>query len=235
MIIFLPTNFTRKESLIILLGGLTLGAIAVAVSYINRYKSEVFQMELKIFSSSFSDLIFDGRIDKLRYVRHVDRKELIELKKHQDFSPFNNSRFLNSFIDGIESIMIPADVNYGLCAVLSTNYGKIREGIVCETFLSEALDNLLEVNHMCNKNKLNDILSDHQRMMFCHPEISNYNYWDLPYILPFIKLYFLYLYSLENPESARNLDGRDFYRFKVPSKYYYRSGDFFYPIHNYYM
>jgi len=235
MIIFLPTNFTPKESLFILLAGLIFAATIIAVSYIYHYKDEVFQMELKLFSSSFSDLVYDGRIDKLHYVRHVDRKKLIELKKHQDFDPFYDSRFLNGFIDEIGSIMIPDDVNYGLCAVLSTNYDKIREGIVCEAFLSEALDNLLKVNRMCNKKKLYDILSDHQRMMFYHPNISDYNYWDLPYILPFIKLYFLYLYSLENPESARSLDGRDFYKFKVPSKRYYRSGNFLYPLHNYYM
>lgn len=186
------------------------------------------KIRLKIFSVGFFKLISKSTNGLKEYNNYLKGKKTIELKKHSDFHHLRGSGFLDSFTDGIENILIPSDTCYGICAILTANYCKIKEEVAHPLFLSEARYNLLRVFLMCNEMQLNTILSKNQDLLSKHESILDYNYKDLSSILAFIKLFFLYLYSLENPAIARNFNARDFYNFTIPQPFYHNHHVYYY-------
>lgn len=176
---------------------------------------------LKTFAIRFSDLIFLCRSSE--YNKYLSGKKSVMLKNHQDFHYFRSTRFFNSFLVGIENISVPAGSSYGLCAVLTANYSKIRGQITHPSFLSDARSNLLKIYLICDEVQLNTILINHRSLISQHESIMDYSHLELSKILAFMKLYFLYLYSLEDPDTARNLNARKFYNFILPWQSYYPS------------
>jgi len=210
----------------IVIGGLHISLFVflyLVYQYIKNSK-----IRLKRFSVDFFKLFSKGPNGLKEYNNCLKGKKTIELKKHSDFHHFRGSSFLDSFTDGIGNILIPSDTCYGICAILTANYCKIKEDVAHPLFLSEARYNLLRVFLMCNEMQLNTILSKNQDLISKHESILDYNYKDLSSLLGFIKLFFLYLYSLENPAIARNLNARDFYNFTIPQPFYHNHHLYYY-------
>lgn len=173
------------------------------------------QIRMKNFSVKFSKLILQGAEGTLGYNNFLRGMKTIELKNHPDFQSVRCTEFFKNFISEIENIMIPTATSYGYCAILVANYKKIRKEVTHRSFLSEARYNLLKIYLICDKIQLNTILIRNQDMIYRHKSILDYSYLDLTSTLSFVKLYFLYLYSLEDPTTARNLNARNFYNFVV--------------------
>jgi len=176
---------------------------------------------LKTFAARFSDLIFLCRSSE--YNKYLSGRKSVMLKNHSDFHYFRSTQFFNSLVVGIESVSVPAGSSYGLCAVLTANYSKIRDRITHPSFLADARSNLLKIYLICDEVQLNKILVDNRSLISQHENILDYSHVNLSKILAFMKLYFLYLYSLEDPDTARNLNARDFYSFIIPWQEYHPS------------
>jgi len=206
------SNNTSDTSVIATIFGCFFGGF-IMIIYVCVQYARAMQIGLKKFSFEFSKVISRNKNSMLEYNKFLEGRETIKVKDHSDFYSFRGTRFFNSFVGEIENISIPIETSYGLCAVLVANYNIIRQGVISPTFLSEARYNLLITYFMCDEVQLNKILSKNREIMFRHQHVLDYAYDDLYTILEFLKLYFLYLYSLEDPATARTLNPKKFYRF----------------------
>lgn len=201
----------------LLIGGLLLGLISLFVIK-NHFSVAECQIRFKDFCSKFLNLISANNSNE--YSEYLSGREAIKLKNHPDFHYFRRTQFFSSLTYGTEDIKVPVDASYGLCAILTANYSKIRGYVTHSAFLSDSRANLLRTYQIPDEAQLDLTLLSMQDLMARHQNITDYSPENLSTMLSFMKLYLLYLLSLEDPDSARNLNVDDFYKFKAPQSEY---------------
>lgn len=203
----------------------TIFAIFIPMFVIFLYKvhehQKLSQNNIKQFSKFLAD---KNKLSKKEYNIFLKGKTLIKLKDHQDFEKFRCTDLLKQFLkNNLGETMIPSQKSYGLCAILSANYSELRKSICEPLFLSDAKCALFKVYRICRERTLSPILIKHQEIFFRNENVENYVYTDLYSSILFLKLYFLYLFTIEAPEIARDLNAQDFYPFpaETPTGYRY--------------
>jgi len=201
----------------LLIGGILLALISFLVVK-NHFSTADGQVRFKNFCSKFLNLISTNNSNE--YSEYLNGRKVIKLKNHPDFHFFRRTQFFNSLTYGMEDIKVPVDASYGLCAILTANYSKIRGYVTHSAFLSDSRTNLLRTYQIPDEIQLDTTLLSMQDLMARHQNITDYSPENLGTLLSFMKLYLLYLLSLENPGSAKNLNVNDFYKFQAPQSEY---------------
>jgi len=182
---------------------------------LSNFRRVLTYIRLKQFSSEFLKLTSNDPKRILKYNEYLMWKSIIHIKHHPDFFPFYQTHFLNDFVTGFKKRCIPSQSLFGFCAILTVNYDKIRSGIVVPAFLSNVESIFRKIFPTCNIIKLKSAFSEAQKIVASHETILELTREELIFVTEFMKLYFLYLYALENPEMAKSLYPQAFYSFPI--------------------
>lgn len=182
---------------------------------LSNFRRALAYIRLKQFSSEFLKLTSNDPKRIPKYNEYLLWKSISNIKYHQDFFPFNYTHFLNNFVTGFKKRWIPNQNLFGFCAILTVNYDKIRSDIVAPAFLSNVESTFLKSFPTCDLVNLKGAFSGAQKIVISRETILEFTREELVFVTEFMKLYFLYLYSLENPEMAKSLYPQAFYSFPI--------------------